>query len=228
MNNQYHQAPNKRQTLPQGSTASNQGNAQVQFYQPHPQNSELGSQKISQSYGASVSANQQNSRSNYPSQGANLNPGIDMMARETGGGRKTSKTRSGIRPSSATVAGQAGRFLSNQQSKRKYAGQTAGGQSGQSQMTNSQLDQISYSYQQPPSHQPQPMMNNLLHQGSNKALNAQFPPMLTNMNNQNLPPMGMQVGPNQFGSHRNSNQMLSVQPQPQKPPFAGGRKKPRP
>ena len=75
-----------------------------------------------------------------------------MMAREAGGRKTAGKSRSGVRPSSATVAGQAGRFLSNQQSRRKYAaGPTTGGQSGQSQMISSQLDQISYSYQQAPS-----------------------------------------------------------------------------
>jgi hypothetical protein len=52
-----------------------------------------------------------------------------------------------MRPSSATVAGQTGRFLSNQQSKRK---------SGQVYNQN-QLDHVSYSYQQPAS-----MMNNLM------------------------------------------------------------------
>jgi len=86
---------------------------------------------VAASYGAQPSAAQQNARSNYPSQAANLNSGgggIDMMARDAGGRKTTGKNRSGVRPSSATVAGQAGRFLSNQQSKRKYAaGQTASG-----------------------------------------------------------------------------------------------------
>lgn len=48
-----------------------------------------------------------------------------------------------MRPSSATVAGQAGRFLSNQQSKRKVQGYV------QPNMANNGLDNISYSYQHP-------------------------------------------------------------------------------
>ena len=48
-----------------------------------------------------------------------------------------------MRPSSATVAGQAGRFLSNQQSKRKVQGLA------QANVGRGGLDNISYSYQHP-------------------------------------------------------------------------------
>jgi len=75
-------------------------------------------------------------------------------------------------------------------------------------MISSQLDQISYSYQQAPSQAPmhQPMMNNLLQQNSNKALNAAQFQQMQNINT--IPQLGMGVSPNQFASHRNSNQML--------------------
>ena len=80
--------------------------------------------------------------------GAEHSGGDEVSSRhqETNSGRQSlqqagNNRAMGMRPGSATVAGQAGRFLSNQQSKRKYAergpGQNMGG-----------LDQITHTYQQ--------------------------------------------------------------------------------
>lgn len=54
----------------------------------------------------------------------------------------------GVRPGSATVAGQAGRFLANQNSRKRYE-------------HANQPDQVSYSYQQP-----LPLVNTLVGKGS--------------------------------------------------------------
>lgn len=139
----------------------NNAGHQVQYYQ---QSSEQRSERLNQSYQGPQGQDQPLGASSLPGQQSFRN-----NARAAGGqSRDKPGPRQGklgaIRPGSATVAGQAGRFLANQQSKKRYE-----------QMN--QLDHVSYSYQQP-----LPVVNNLIPKGSQAAPQGQFAQIGTQRN----------------------------------------------